>query len=145
MSTLYLVACSATKGKLPAPARDLYQGGCFKLARSWIEAIGAPWLILSARHGVVRPEERIAPYEQALLKAPAPWRLGWAKRVLVRLEEIPSYRSASHVVLLAGSVYAEYLVEGMERRGLQVSAPLARKGIGDQLGYLSGKVREVRP
>ena len=145
MSTLYLVACSATKGTQPAPARDLYQGGAFKLARSWVESIGAPWLILSAKHELLSPSTTIAPYEQPLLKEPWPWRRGWAARVMGRLCLETAYVQAQRVVLLAGSTYCEYLVDLLQESGREVLTPLARKGIGEQLGYLSARVREVRP
>jgi hypothetical protein len=56
-----------------------------------------------------------------------------------------AYVQAQRVVLLAGSTYCEYLADLLQESGREVLTPLARKGIGEQLGYLSARVREVRP
>lgn len=60
-----LVGC--TKGKLPAraPARDLYVGDLFAKARAYAQTFDA-WYVLSARHGLVLPDEVIEPYDVTL-------------------------------------------------------------------------------
>ncbi len=56
-ASLYLVSCVSMKRASPSPARDLYVSQWFLKARAHVEAAGWPWLILSAEHGVVHPDQ----------------------------------------------------------------------------------------
>ncbi len=58
-----LVGCGATKREDACEARDLYTGPLFTASRRYAEASGLPWLILSAKHGIIRPDRVIAPYD----------------------------------------------------------------------------------
>jgi len=64
---IVLVGCSATKLEVPAPAKDLYQGPIFKMVRKIIEHPSAKrptaWGILSAKHGLLAPDDVIDPYD----------------------------------------------------------------------------------
>jgi len=68
----YVIPCSGRKTDHPAPARDLYTGVMFThtLAAAtaevtWCQANAgnAQVLILSARHGLIRPIDVLAPYD----------------------------------------------------------------------------------
>lgn len=61
-----VVPCGARKAKTSQPAKDLYVGAYFKKARAAAEALGYPWLIMSALHGLVKPDTVLDPYEQAI-------------------------------------------------------------------------------
>jgi Family of unknown function (DUF6884) len=61
-----LVSCVGLKQVNPAAAKDLYRSAWFINARSYAEGIGPDWFILSAKHGLVCPDDLIAPYEQTL-------------------------------------------------------------------------------
>lgn len=50
---LAIVACSASKLAHAAPARELYTGALFKLARELAETVADRWVILSAKHGAL--------------------------------------------------------------------------------------------
>lgn len=72
-TTYFVVPCGAGKAESAAPARDLYVGSAFRHALAAAEAeaaaterdmgVRAEVLILSALHGLVSPDEVIAPYE----------------------------------------------------------------------------------
>ena len=51
-----LVACVKGKRGAPAPAKDLYRSPWFRKARRYVEQSGAPWFILSDKHGLVHPD-----------------------------------------------------------------------------------------
>ena len=59
-----LVSCSKSKLDHPAAAKELYTSPLFRHARHYAEGLGAPWFILSAEHGLVAPDEWLAPYER---------------------------------------------------------------------------------
>lgn len=63
---VYLVACVAQKADRPCRAAELYRSDWFRRARAYVEAEGGRWFILSAKHSLLRPSKRIAPYETSL-------------------------------------------------------------------------------
>jgi hypothetical protein len=77
----FVVACGADKGSAAAPARELYTSPNFRhmLAAAEAEAVAterdtntpAAVLILSARYGLVAPEEVLAPYDTKMGDADA--------------------------------------------------------------------------
>ena len=66
-----LVACCGPKLDHAAPARDLYTSDLFTKSRAYAERNGCGWAILSAKHGIVLPDEVIAPYDVTLKTMPA--------------------------------------------------------------------------
>jgi hypothetical protein len=81
MTRIALVSCTATKLPRATPARDLYRGTWFSLARAWAETFADRWYILSAQHGLVNPDRVIAPYDAALTRQSSEERTAWAVRV----------------------------------------------------------------
>lgn len=75
-----LIACAATKAPHAAPARELYRSQLFTAARDWISKPGRveEWGILSARHGLVLPDDVLEPYDQCLAEMTAEHRAIWA-------------------------------------------------------------------
>lgn len=59
---LCLVSCVSKKNDYPCLARDLYVSPWFVGARRYEESLGVPWYILSAKYGLVAPDQVIAPY-----------------------------------------------------------------------------------
>jgi hypothetical protein len=134
-TSLVLVSC--VKSKLPrsAPARDLYTSMLFTGARAFARASGAPWYILSAKYGLVGPDEVIAPYDYTLNRLDTAARRAWAENVLQAL--LPRIRNCRQVVFLAGLRYREFLVGPLEQRGLDVLVPMAGLRFGEQLAWLA--------
>jgi hypothetical protein len=73
-----------TKRDTPRAAKDLYSSPLFGFERAFAERVGVPWFILSAEHGLVLPDERIAPYSLYLPRTPRTYREAWGKRVVAR-------------------------------------------------------------
>jgi hypothetical protein len=152
MNTLYLISCSKAKGKRPGPARELYQGGLFKLSRDLVEAQRGAYLILSAKYGLLRPETVIEPYDMSVPAMTSRHRKSWAEKVFPQLWQAiapQSHPRGLRIVFLAGFFYAQHLtrllLEWSHEAGfrLEIELPLQGLGIGEQLGYLSSRVREV--
>lgn len=53
----------------PAPAKDAYLGQRFAKWRSYAEASGTPWFILSTKYGLLRPDDPIEHYNVAVSQA----------------------------------------------------------------------------
>ena len=66
LTTIALISCSKSKLDKRAPARELYTGTLFKKAVAWAERHGYEWYVISALHGLVTPNQIIAPYNYSL-------------------------------------------------------------------------------
>lgn len=129
---VYLVACVAAKLDHAAEARDLYISPWFRKARAYVERIGAPWLILSAKHGLIDPDAIIAPYDATLSAMGAPARRQWGARVLNELAR--AVDPGIPLIVLAGRNYRDVLWPSIAHRA---TAPMEGMGIGEQLAWLS--------
>jgi len=117
-----LVSCSKSKLDHPAPARELYSPShLFRGARCYVERTCDRWFVLSAKHGLVRPEQVLEPYDQTLDKASRAERRRWGDVVLAALEtEVGDLRGITFEVH-AGATYLNFgLVDGLRARGAQV-------------------------
>src|SRR4051794_35194237 len=95
-----LVSCVKSKRKKAAPAQELYTSQLFRGMKRYAQRNADAWYILSAKHGLVRPEEVVAPYEQTLTAMRKADRLAWAERVQrALLGRLPP---GADVVILAG-------------------------------------------
>ena len=134
MSKLVLVSCVSKKQSAPMQAADLYISEWFKKARKLVQDMDHPWFILSAEHGLLRPEKVISPYNLTLNNMDAAARRAWAERVLSQMEaDLPA---ADEVVVLAGKRYRENLMGWLRSQFREVSVPMAGLGIGQQLNWM---------
>ena len=134
-SALCLVSCVAQKLSHAAPAKDLYRSDWFRKARRFVEARGWPWLILSAKHGLLEQEQVIAPYNKTLKKMRVAERRDWAEGCLEALG--PHLVGVKSVVFLAGKEYREFLAPALRDRGIEVHVPMAGLRRGEQLAWLN--------
>lgn len=133
-STVYLVSCVSQKRNHACEARDLYVSDLFRKARRFAEASGCQWFILSAEHGLVTPNQVIAPYERTLNTMGVADRRAWAGWVAAQLTE--AVPDLSRAVFLAGQRYREFLTRHLEGNGVEVSVPMVGLRIGEQLSWL---------
>lgn len=131
---LHLVSCVSKKAAAPAPARDLYLSDWFQKARAFVESRGGPWYVLSAKYGLVHPDEIIEPYDHTLTTMSISARKAWAQRVARQLE-LERFH-AQTIVVLAGRRYREFLMPALQRMADSVEVPMEGLGIGRQLAWL---------
>lgn len=117
--SIALIGCTSLKRATECEARDLYRGQVFRGALVYAARECSKAYILSARYGLVGLDERIAPYNETLMKMSARARSDWGMRVVGAL--LARGDAEREWVLLAGGRYAEAVIEGLER------AKLARK------------------
>ena len=135
MERVFLVSCVGKKRKVPAPAADLYISDWFCKARAFVAAQAAPWFILSAKHGLLAPDEMTAPYNVTLNKMSANERKSWAEKVKQQMDaHLPA---ADKVVILAGRKYYEHLLSYLEKRFAYVEIPMKGLRQGEQLRWLN--------
>jgi hypothetical protein len=126
-----------TKLDHPAAARDLYASPLYRGRRAYVEATCDRWFILSAKHGLVAPDDVLEPYEETLKHKSVHAKRDWAAGVLAQLTEsvdIPGTLFEVH----AGAEYRNFgLVEGLRRWGATVEIPTEHLGQGEQLEFYS--------
>jgi hypothetical protein len=136
-----LVSCVKSKLDHPAPARDLYTSALFRALRGYAETHADAWFILSAEHGLVDPNEVLAPYERTLNSMGKAQRQEWARRVKAELaSRVPA---GVEIIILAGQRYREDLIPFLRSRGHSVAVPLEGLSFGRQLQRLK-ELRSLR-
>lgn len=141
---IFLVSCVKTKKKTrtPLPAKTLYCSSWFKKAREYVEAHQQScWFILSAKHHLVKPNQRIRTYEKTLLNMSAPDRRKWAEHVFSQLSKI--CRSGDTVSILAGNRYREHLVSKLNDHGCKVKIPMKKMGSFMQGRWLKRALKKI--
>ncbi len=129
MGPLVLIPCGGKKAETPAPARDLYIGSQFKAGWKAAHALSDRVLILSALHGLVDPDDMVAPYDL---------KMGQAGSVtsarLTRQAASLGVLDETDVVLLLPRAYAEVALDVWPSAEWVFRAP--RLGIGRQRAML---------
>ena len=129
-----LVSCVWPKRATAALAKDLYRSAWFLKARACAESAGSYWFILSAKYGLVHPDEMIEPYEMTLDTMGVAERRNWSRRVQQQMDE--RMPDASLIVVLAGQRYREFLMDYLVGRAVTVHVPMAGMRNGQQLSWL---------
>jgi hypothetical protein len=136
VSRIGLVGCVKTKLPHPAPARDLYASDLFRGRRAYVENTCERWFILSAKHGLVEPDEVLQPYDQTLKDVSVAERQDWAARVLGALRGRVGEFGGSIFEIHAGVEYVDYgLAEGIRAGGGRVERPAQGLGLLEQQAF----------
>lgn len=107
MAHIGLISCVSKKRLSAAEAKDLYDSALFDKSRKFVEQRCDSWFILSAKYGLVEPEDVIEPYEETLNTKSRRERDEWADRVWAILHQ--RLKPDDHVTILAGERYRESL------------------------------------
>lgn|GEM_PF-628488 len=135
---LALISCTKKKATMPCAASELYRPSTFfRLAFETAGRVAKTTRILSAKQGLVRPDEVVAPYEQSLVGASRDERRRWAERVYPQLRACPEYLAAKTVVWFAGESYRMDLLPMVEADGKRCVVPMEGLAQGEQLHWLS--------
>lgn len=136
--TVALVSCVKSKSDRPKPAKELYTSTLFRKSSKYARMVGDQWFILSAKYGLLSPEEKISPYEKTLNNMRVADRRKWAKGVLKQLKNI--VHPGDEIVILAGVKYREHLIQPLQNMGCTISIPMEGLSFGLQLSWLKEHV-----
>jgi hypothetical protein len=136
MARIGLVGCVSEKLNRPALARDLYRSALFVGRRRYVEGSCDDWFILSAKHGLVRQDEVLEPYDQALTGAGRAIKRAWAGRVIEQLvETVGSFDDTTFEVHAGADYFGFGLEAGLIERGGRVEVPTLGLRVGEQLQF----------
>ena len=124
-----LVITGCTKEKLgynasiKAPAKQMYQGRLFKTVRHYCEAMGFDYVIISAKYGLILPDNIIGGYEKVLRTKED------VKNIQSQVEERlrPLLKNYERIIVIAGKKYREVLQDLWDDRFMAIKS----KGYGD--------------
>ena len=136
---MLLLGCVKSKRSEPAPACDLYTSELFTRRRRYAEAAGLPWYVLSARYGLVRPEEILAPYDVHLAGQSASYRAAWGAFVVEQLRRERGDLSGLVIEVHAGDAYVEAVRDPLERAGSVVLDPVDARSMGETLAWYDAR------
>jgi len=133
-----LIGCVKKKGRESTQARNLYQSALFVGRVRFVERSCDAWWVLSALHGLLAPDQDVAPYDLTLSGMSAEERYQWSVMVLAAIDRHAGLEVGDVVEVHAGALYRDSgLVDGLLARGLRVEVPTRGLGIGEQL-WLGG-------
>lgn len=145
MTRIGLVGCVKGKAATPAPASELYTSALFQGRRAYVERTCDAWYVLSAKHGLVKPDRILKPYEQTLKSASPDERRDWSRRVVQDLQQRVGPLNGIAAEIHAGNEYrACGLVEGLIAEGATVEVPATGLPFGKQLAFYKRAHRKTR-
>jgi hypothetical protein len=152
-----LVGCGSAKVDVEdgdtVPAKALYDSNYFRLKREYAETCCDKWQILSAKHGLLSPDEEIESYDASLSPRSdsyiGDYEAGkWAVRTSNAISVFDSVQAIhAHYVVLAGEDYVTHIEDELANLR-HVEFPFRSDdlgGIGDQMGWLREQIDTFHP
>jgi hypothetical protein len=130
-----LIGCVRTKRPAAAAAADLFTGPLFAGRHRYAVASGLPWYILSAKFGLLAPDDVIGPYDVYLADQSPAYRRAWGEFVVAQLEQLQPGLRGRVVEVHAGAAYVDPLRGPLAARGVALVSPLAHLRQGEQLAW----------
>jgi hypothetical protein len=130
---MILIQCVSSKKNRPLPAKELYDSTYFDALRRYAESTGEPWAIISAKHGLVGPNETLEPYDE----------FGLSGTQAVEIATELSNQDVERVELIAGEKYTNPLVPALEGVGIAVVERCKGLPIGKRVQKLQELARSL--
>jgi uncharacterized HhH-GPD family protein len=142
---LVLLGCVKTKSTRPAPAGCLYISPLWEKRRTYAEASGQPWRILSAEHGLLHPDAVIEPYDRHLGSQTAAYQSSWSRRVADAVLQELRHLGLSQVEVHASAPYVERVRHLLESADVTVHWPFEGHRQGEHLAWYTDRDQRLEP
>ena len=133
MSLIGLISCVSAKKKYATKAKDLYASPLFLYSKKYAELRLDKYYILSAKYGLLKPDDIIEPYEETLNNKSKKERVLWSRKVFNKLSKEISVNDK--IVFLAGEKYREFIGKYLSEQNILFQTPLKKLSIGKQLQW----------
>lgn len=139
MKKITLVSCCREKLSRMAPPRELYRSPLFRKSAAWAEKQGDEWFVLSAKHGILKPDAPIMPYDMTMRGMSPYEKQYWANAVEGQLNALALFWGVDQleITLLAG---ADYAIFAPLADWCTVNQPLQKMQIGQRLQWLNAQM-----
>ena len=136
MKSLGLISCTKSKQSYPCKATEMYSASdLFKKAYSYAVKNYNFVAILSAKYGLLLPEDKIDPYDLTLNDMDSSDRKEWADKVFKQMKTRLGLKDFTNVFFHTGKKYREHLIPKLKKVGIDCEAPLKNLGIGKQKAW----------
>jgi uncharacterized HhH-GPD family protein len=145
-----ILGCVSTKRSTPSKAKDLYDSPMFARRRRYAESSGKPWVIFSAKHGIIDPDYVIEPYDVGMSTLPVVELRAKGRQAVDQLETLTGSLRGKVFEIHAGASYVKAIAAPLESRGGTLQNRLERLQFGRQLQWYDrqagvAKPQKVRP
>jgi hypothetical protein len=132
-----LISCTKSKREESTQPRDLYDPSAyFRKARTYAETYHDDWYILSAKHGLLDPDEpAIDPYDETLTQAPVNQRREWATQVISQFDDRNLLTPKTTFVIHAGKAYYGELLPLLTEHPVDIDIPTEGLMFGETLAW----------
>ena len=136
LKSLGLISCTKSKQNYPCEASEMYSASdLFRKAYSYASKNYDFVAILSAKYGLLFPDDKIEPYDLTLNDMKSQQRKKWAERVFKQMNSRLKLRDFNRFFFHAGKRYREHLIPKLENMGIHCEVPLEHLGIGEQMAW----------
>jgi hypothetical protein len=132
-----LISCSKSKSGHRDTARNMYVSPLYRKSALLAEKWGLKFSILSAKYGLLHPDQVIEPYDLTLKGASKQAKREWAERVDAQIRSTINQK----LVILAGDDYFAPLTEAGKEHPLEYLAPMRGLSLGNRLAFLNEAIR----
>jgi hypothetical protein len=140
MKTLGLISCTKDKQIYPCAASEMYSASnLFRKAYTYCDMTYDDVAILSAKYGLLLPDDKIKPYNVTLNKMSVQERRVWSDKVFEQMQSRLILSDYHTIFFHAGKNYRIFLAEKLENSNLITEAPLGNLQIGKQLEWYKKK------
>jgi len=143
MKSLGLISCTKSKRNYPCRASEMYSASdLFRKAYSYATKNYDFVAILSAKYGLLFPDDEMEPYNLTLNNMQSQQRKEWAEKVLNQMQNRLKLEDCK-VFFHAGKKYREHLASKLRTIGIQCETPLEGLGIGKQKAWYSARAKRA--
>jgi hypothetical protein len=136
LKSLGLVSCTKRKQNYPCKASEMYlPSNLFSKAYAYCKRNYDQVAILSAKYGLLLPNDEIRPYNLTLNTMRTIEVREWSKKVFRQMQRRLELDRIGAVSFHAGKKYREYIIPKLEANGIECWVPLGNLGIGKQLNW----------
>ena len=138
MSKIVLISCVSKKQKLShkSKAKDLYVSALFKYNYQYAQLLKPDRIfILSAKYGLIDPDDEIEPYDETLNTKSRNEIREWSLKILSDLNQKTNLKE-DEFIFLTGKNYRMFLIPKIKN----YEVPLEGLTIGKQLSFLKKSI-----
>lgn len=136
MKTLGLISCTKGKQDHRCKASEMYSASdLFNKAYDYCTKKYDAVAILSAKYGLLLPNEEIEPYDLTLNDMSSEEREAWAERLFKQMKSRLNLKDLDKVYFHAGENYREHLIPKLEEICITCEAPLKNLTFGKQKAW----------
>ena len=145
LRTLGLISCTKRKQGQRCRTSEMYSASdLFRKAYAYCTKKYDNVAILSAKYGLLLPDEEIEPYNVTLNDMSIDQVKKWSDQVFEQFLVKIELRDLGKVYFHAGKRYRQYLIPMLEKMDIECEVPLRNLGIGEQLGWYKRQKKMIR-